>query len=142
MIGAMSRITKATSASGSAAGVSSDAVAPPGADFREQPLRIERRNIRRKIGNGEREIAGDANERAHANDLVVADAVDGGNADDLARERRLFRGRQPIAFVRAFFGAAAERAAQRDFDAFGQRRKIGFAVERRENGAAHESSAA
>ena len=32
MIGAMSRITKATSASGSAAGVSSDAVAPPGAD--------------------------------------------------------------------------------------------------------------
>jgi hypothetical protein len=44
--------------------------------------------------------------------------------------------------VRAFFAATAERATQRDFDAFGQGRKIGFAVEGGENGAAHESSAA
>src|SRR4029079_19617187 len=82
--------------------------------FREQPLWIERRNIRREIGNGEREIAGNSDERADANDLVVTDAVDGGNADDLTRERRLFRRRQPIALVCAFFGATAERAAQRD----------------------------
>jgi len=73
---------------------------------------------------------------------VVADAVDGGNADDLTRERRLFRRRQPIALVCAFFGATAERAAQRDFNPFGQRRKIGFTVEGCKNGAAHESSAA
>ena len=38
--------------------------------------------------------------------------------------------------------ADAERAAQRHLDALRQRGEIGFAVERRENGAAHESGAA
>ena len=35
-----------------------------------------------------------------------------------------------------------DRAAQRSFDPFGQRREIGFAVERCENGAAHQGRAA
>src|SRR4029078_11543520 len=71
-----------------------------------------------------------------------AAGVDVDNVITVPRDCWLFRGRQPIAFVRAFFGATAERATQRDFDAFGQGRKIGFAVEGCENGAAHESSAA
>jgi hypothetical protein len=72
---------------------------------------------------------------------VVADLVDGGDANDLAREGWLFGGWQAVALVRAFFGAA-KRAAERNFDTFRQRGKIGFTVEGCENGAAHESSAA
>ena len=50
-------------------------------------------------------------------------------------------GRRSLLCV-AFVSADAKRAAQRDFDALWQRREIGLAVERRENGAAHKSSAA
>src|SRR6185437_11465641 len=50
----------------------------------------------------------------------------------------------PVAFARSAgpVGAAAKRAAQRDLDPFGQRSEIGLAIERCENGAAHQSSAA
>jgi hypothetical protein len=44
--------------------------------------------------------------------------------------------------MRAFFGTATERATKRNLDAFRECGEIGFAIERRENGAAHESSAA
>ena len=115
-----------------------------GRGFREQALRIERRDIGGEIGHGQRQIAGDAHEGAHADDFVVADPRHGGDADHLAGERWLFRGRQPVALARRRAGsrADAERAAQRHLDPFGQRGEIGFAVERRENGAAHQSSAA
>ncbi len=116
MSDAMSRITKATSASGSAAGASSDAAAPPGPDFGEQTLRIKWGNVGGEIGNGERQIAGNAHKWTHAHDLMVADAVDRGNADHLARERGLFGRGQAIALVRALLGADTKRAAQRDFD--------------------------
>jgi hypothetical protein len=72
---------------------------------------------------------------------MVADTIDGRDANYLARKCGFFSSRQTIAFVRAFF-AATESAAQRHFNPFGQRREVGFTVKRRENGAAHESSAA
>ena len=111
--------------------------------FGQHALRIERRNIGGQIGDGQRQVAGDAQERAHADDFMIAGARDGRDADHLARERRFVGGRQTIALAHADLVAAdAERAAQRDLDALRQRREIGFAVERRENGAAHQSSAA
>ena len=99
-IGARSRITKATSASGSAAGASSAGGGAAGRGFGEQALRIERRDTGGEIGNGERQIAGDAHEGAHADDFVIADPRHGGDADHLAGEGRLFRGRQPVALAR------------------------------------------
>ena len=143
-IGSRSRITKATSASGSAVGASSAAACRRRARIGEQALRIERRDIGGKIGDGERQIAGDAHEGTHAHDLVIADPRHGGDADHLAREGRLFRGRQPVALARyaELVAGGAERAAQRHLDPFGQRGEIGLAVERRENGAAHQGSAA
>ncbi len=90
--------------------------------FGEQLLRIEGRDIGGEIGNGQRQIAGDAQERPHAHNFVVGDARDGGDADDLAGEGRLFRGRQPVALVREAepVCAGAERAAQRNFHALWQ----------------------
>ncbi len=141
MMGAISRITNATSASGSAAGASFGA-ALPGPDFSEKPLRIEWRDVGGKVGNRQRQIAGDAYEGTNPHDFVVADPIDGRDADHLAGESRFFSCRQTVALVRAFFGAATERATEGNFDAFRERGKVGFAIERRENGAAHESSAA
>src|SRR4029450_11524349 len=93
----------------------------------EQSLRVECGDIGREVGNGERQISGDAPERTHAHDCVVADVVDGGDANDLSGKSWLFGGRQAIALVRAFF-AAAKRATERDFDAVRQSGKIGFTV--------------
>jgi hypothetical protein len=116
-------------------------MAPPGADSASSLCGLNAGDIGREVGNGERQISGDAHERTHAHDFVVADLVDGGDANDLSGKSWLFGGRQAIALVRAFF-AAAKRATERDFDAFRQSGKIGFTVEGCENGAAHESSAA
>ena len=81
--------------------------------FGEQPLRIERRDIGGEIGDGERQIAGDAHEGPHAHHLVIADPVDGGDADHLAGEGRLFRGRQPVALARACRAYRRRRRARR-----------------------------
>ena len=114
-----------------------------GAGGREQLLRVERRNAGGEFGGRHRQVGGDAHERAHPHHLAVADAVHGGDADDLAGAVGFAGGRQPVALARAGeLVAAADRAAHDVFDAVGQRGEIGFAVERRENGAAHQSSAA
>ena len=110
--------------------------------FGEQSLRIEGRDIGGKVGNSERQIAGDAHERTNAHDFVVAYPINRGDADHLAGERRLFGSRQTVALVRAPFTTDAECAAKRNLHPFGQRGEIGLPVERRENGATHESSAA
>ncbi len=143
-IGDRSRITKATSASGSAAGASLAVAVRRRARIQRAGVADCRRDIGREIGDGERQIAGDAHEGTHADHFVVADPCHGGDADQLAGERRLFRGRQPVALARYAepVGADTERAAQRDLDPFRQRSEIGLAVERCENGAAHQSSAA
>ena len=59
-------------------------------------------------------------------------------------EGRLLGGRQPVALAREPEPVAgdAERAAQGDLDPLRQRGEIGLAVERCENGAAHEGGAA
>ena len=98
-IGARSRVTKETSASGSAAGAWRHRRTPPGAGFRQQALRIERRDVGRQIGDGQRQVAGDAHERPHADDFAIADAGDGGDADHLAGDRRLAIDRQPVALA-------------------------------------------
>src|SRR5262249_31275797 len=84
----------------------------------KQALRIEWRDVCGKIGNGERQIAGDAHEGAYTHNLVVADTIDGGNADHLTRESRFFSGWQTVAFVGAFF-RAPERTTARYFDTLG-----------------------
>ena len=142
---ARSRVTNETSASISASGASSVPRGAGDGGFREQHLlRIEGRDIGGQFGDREREIAGDAHEGTHAHDLAVADAARGGNANDAAQAVELggtaAAGRscarlRPVA-------DAAERAAQRDLHAFRHGGEIGLAVERRENGAAHESRAA
>jgi hypothetical protein len=73
---------------------------------------------------------------------VVADPVDGRHANDLAGKSRFFSCRQTVGLVRAFFRCATKCATERNLDAFRQGGKVGFAVKRRENGAAHQSSAA
>ena len=60
--------------------------AAAGRGFGEQALRIERRDIGGEIGDGERQIAGDAHERTHAHDFMIADPRHGGDADHLAGE--------------------------------------------------------
>ncbi len=69
----------------------------------------------------------------------------GGHANDLARGIGLAGRRQPIGLARRIgdaVGDAADGAAQRRFDALRHGGEIGLAVERCENGAAHESGAA
>ena len=115
-----------------------------GRRFGEQALRIVGRDIGSQIGDGQRQVAGHAHEGTHAHHFMIADPADGGDADQLAGERRLFHGRQPVALARSAgpVGADAERAAQCHLDPLRQRGEIGLAVKRGENGAAHESGAA
>ena len=87
-----------------------------------------------------REIAGDAHEGADANDLAVADAAGLGVANDPALGVGLGRRRQTVGFARRRRPVA--RAAQRELHAFGNGGEIALSVQRRENGAAHESRAA
>src|SRR6185295_4663412 len=100
------------------------------------------RDVGRKVGNRQRQVAGDTHEGTNAHDFVVADPVDGRHADDLAGKSWFFSCRKTVALVRTFFRGTTERTTKRDLDAFRKRGKIGLAIERRENGAAHESSAA
>ena len=60
--------------------------AAAGRGFGEQALRIEGWDTGGEIGDGERQIAGDAHEWTHADDLVIADPRHGGDADHLAGE--------------------------------------------------------
>ena len=122
-MGGRSRMTKATSASGSAAGGSSAvAVPPPGADSASRRCGLNGGILAERSLTRQRQIAGDAHEGTHAHDFMIADPRHGGDADHLAGEGWLFRGRQPVALARDAepVGADAERAAQRDFDPFGQ----------------------
>ena len=86
---ARSRVTKETSASGSAPGciVGRHAV---GAGQRQHLLRVEGRHARGKFGARHRQVGGHAHDRAHAHDFAVADL--GGAADRAAPgARRWFR---------------------------------------------------
>ena len=142
MIGAMSRITKATSASGSAAGASSDAVAPPGADsassrcglnggiFAERSETVSERLPAMRT-NGRTRTTSWLPTRLMVETRITWRANVGSSAV----------GRRSL--LCAPFSApppSAPRSATSTRS--GKRREIGFAVERRENGAAHESSAA
>ena len=120
----MSRMMNATSASGSRGRRHRLRRLSP--DFGEHALRIEARNIGGQIRHGERQIAGDAHERPHAHHFVVADPRHGRDADHLARDVRLFgrpAGGRSCA-RRADRSPAAERAAQRDFDALRHAAKL------------------
>ena len=134
-----------TSASGSAPAASS-AEAAGVARLASIFCALNGRNAGGQLRHRERQIAGDPNERAHAHDLAVAAAAAGvGNADDLARGIGFAGRRQPVGLARRIghaIGDAADRAAQRCFDALRHGGEIGLAVERCENGAAHEGSAA
>ena len=94
----------------------------------------------------ERKVAGHPHERAHAHDLAVVGAAHGGgNRNDLARAGGFAGRRQAIGLARGIgdpLADAADGAAQRGFHALRHGSEIGLAVERRENGAAHEGRAA
>ena len=112
--------------------------------FRQHLLRIERRDIGRQLGQRHGEVAGDPHERAHPHQLAVAHMGGGAHPDDLAVGIGLAGRRQPVALAQRgdVIREVADRAAQRDLDPLRHGREIGLAVERCENGAAHESSAA
>ena len=95
---ARSQVTKETSASGSAAG---RRLVVAGDGIGEELLRIERRNIGGEIGHRQRQIAGDADEGAGADQFAIADVRRGRHAQDLARHARLADRRQPIGLAEA-----------------------------------------
>src|SRR5262249_4163819 len=66
------------------------------------------------------------------------------NAQDLPGDARLGQRRQPVGLAKhvQLFADRGNGAAQRAADPFRRAGEIGFAVERSENGAAHQSSAA
>ena len=139
-----SRVKNETSASGSAPAIVGGGAR--GCVRREHLLRVEARDVGGQFGHRERKIAGHAHERAHAHDLAVVGAARrGGHADDLARGVGFAGRRQPVGLagrVGPAVGDVAGGAAQRGLDAFRHGREIGLAVERRENGAAHQGRAA
>ena len=93
----------------------------------------------------ERQIAGDAHERAHAHDFAVADAACVVETRMTWRAALVSPGGGSRSVLRGAGGAVGDRAdgaAQRGFDALRHGGEIGLAVERRKNGAAHESRAA
>ena len=107
-------------------------------------LRIERRDVGGEIGHGERQIAGDADVSAGAHQFAFADAGRGRNFQDLPRHALFADRRQAIGLAESIQAVAdaGDRAAQRHLDALRRGGEIGFAVERRKNGAAHECRAA
>ena len=113
-----------------------------GAGLRQHLLRVERRHAGRVFGAGQHEVRGDAVIRAHAHHLAVADLDGGADADELALAARLAGRRQAVGLAGELLAHAADGAAQRAFDPLGNGGEVGLAVERRKNGAAHQSRAA
>jgi len=104
------------------------------------PHRVEGGDVGGQFGGRQSEIAGDAHEGADANDLAVADAAGLSVTDDAPLRVRLARRRQAVGFASGRRPVA--RAAQRELHALGNGGEIALPVQRRENGAAHESRAA
>ncbi len=110
----------------------------------QQARRIELRHVGGEFRHRQREVGGDAHERAHAHHLAVAGAAGGRDADDVAGRIALAGARQLVGLAGRLRDAfvAGERAAQRGFDPLRQGGEIRFAVERDVDRAAHQRGAA
>ena len=108
----------------------------------QQARRVELRHVRGQLRQRERQVRGDAHIGTHAHHLAVAGTHVGGDADHLARRVRFAGGRKLVALAHDGCGALGEGAAQRRLDPLGQRGEVRLAVERNENGAAHQRGAA
>ena len=140
-----SRVTNDTSASGSAPGriVRRDRVAA--AVVHQEPRRIELRHVGGELRDRQREVRGDAHERAHAHDFAVAGRAWWSRCGSPGARRWFRRSAGSLSLLRGHGGdalVAGQRAAQRRLDPLGQRREIGLAVERDKDGAAHQRGAA
>ncbi len=112
--------------------------------FRQHLLRVEGRDVGRQLRQRHCEVAGDPHEGAYPHELAIAHMGRGADPNDLAVGVDLAGRRQPIALAQRgdVIRQVADRAAQRDLDPLRHGGEIGLPVERCENGAAHESSAA
>ena len=72
-----------------------------GADIGQQALGIVRRDLGTEIARRHRQIAGDADERAHPHDVAVPDPGHGGYPHHVARGAGFARRRQAVALVQA-----------------------------------------